>query len=182
MKNLFKLRILFIPLFVFLLVSCGKKEAERSASQSKQSKKSFSRGSYEATQELKKFAEEKGLLEDPRVKASNDAYFAVYREFTKTRKSHPDLIPFFEKSDALENLAINSKMAKDEGAYKQAMEDYKTLRTELERAAGKIPEVREIQKQLSLMQEKQTQVLCDVVAESGAEGKKLADNVRKLSR
>ena len=182
MNNLFILRVLFIPLFVFLLVSCGKKETERSTSQSKQSTKSSSRGSYEATQELKKFAEEKGLLEDPRVKASNDAYFSVYRELPKIRKSHPDLIPFFEKSDALENKAVQSKLAKDEDAYKKAMEDYKTLRSELENAANKIPEVQEIHKKLSQMREEQTTVLCDVVADSGPEGKKLADNVRKLTK
>lgn len=182
MNYLFLLRILFIPLFVFLLVSCGKNEVERSSSKSKQSTKSSSRNSFDAAQEMKKFAEEKGLLEDPRVKASNDAYFAVYREFTQIRKSHPDLIPFFEKSDALESKAIQSKLAKDESAYKQAMEDYKTLRSELENAANKIPEVREIHKKLSQMQEEQTAVLCDVVAESGAEGKKLADKVRKLSQ
>ncbi len=179
-KNLHLMRLCAVSLLILFSTSCGKTEGERSTTKSNKATRTLSRAFSDANKEMKEFAAEKGLMEDPRVKASDVAFFEAHKEITKIRKSHPDLIPFYEKSDSLENQAIKFKLAKDEEAYKKAMADYKTVRTELERAAGKLPEITEAQKQVRRVREEQTFILCDVVSESGAKGKRLADNVRKL--
>lgn len=180
MKNVKLLRILALSLLMFLCISCGKSESKRSTAKSNRASRGIYQKISNASQELEEFATEKGLMEDPRIKDSKALFFEAHKAVTQLRKSHPDLMPIYEKSDALESLAIKSSLAKDDAAYKQAMADYKVVRTELEGAANKLPEIIEAQKQVTQTREQQTLVLCDVVAESGAEGKKLADHVRKL--
>lgn len=119
-------------------------------------------------------------MNDPGVENSKARFFEAHQAVTKMRKAHPDLIPIYKKSEALQDQAIKFRLAQDEAAYQQAMKEYKTVRTQLERAANKLPEIIEARKQVTLAREEQTSVLCEVVAESGATGKKLADNVRTL--
>jgi hypothetical protein len=54
------------------------------------------------------------------------------------------------------------------------------IRMKLETAATSIPEIQTAQKKLDQISENQTFVICDVVAESGSEGEKMAENVRRL--
>lgn len=167
-----------LSLFMLLCVSCGK--TERSTTNSTKAARAISRALFDANEAMKEFATKQGLMEDPRVKAADDMFFKAHKEVTKIRKAHPDLMSIYEKSDALEEQMIQFTLNKDKAAYEQAKKDYKTVRTELERVANTLPEIIEAQRQVTKVRENQAFVLCDVVAESGAAGKKMADHVRTL--
>ena len=133
-----------------------------------------------ANQEMRSFAAKNGLMEDPRVNAADLAADAAYQEVTALRKSHPDLKAFYDESEAFKDKAVKAKLAGDDAGFKQSMADYQQTRIKLESAAAKLPEIQAAQKKMEKIAEDQTFVICDVVAESGPEGKKMAENVRKL--
>lgn len=180
MRKLPLARLLSITLLMFLCVSCGKSEEKRTTSKNKRSSSALRQKFFDAKKQMEEFAAEKNLMSDSRIANSKAQFFEAHQAVTKMRKAHPDLMPIYEKSEALQDQAIKFRLAQDEAAYQQSMKEYKTIRTQLEHAANKLPEIIEAQKQVTLAREEQTSVLCEVVAESGATGKKLADNVRTL--
>lgn len=113
----------------------------------------------DVNQELYELAKEKGQLsreavkllkkhnidpnDDAEYKAASAKAFELSQKMVKARKKNSTLKPFYKVSDEAQSKMMKAMMAKekDKEAVKKARNEYMTARTQLEKAAAKIPEL-----------------------------------------
>ena len=130
--------------------------------------------------EVNAFVQENGLEENEILLKAEETMFEMAKSFNQSRRELPELAPLYTESDALQNEAIQKKLAGDEAGYDAAMAAFRDLRSQLEQKAATLPEVKELKARLDQAEQDTARAIAGVVAEVNAEGKKLADTLTGL--
>ena len=129
--------------------------------------------------EVSKIFNKHKLYADPEYEKLQQQAFQASQEFNKTRRSHPDLIDLYSKSDAAQKRMTKAMMDGDKTASSAARKEYSQARMELEKKARTIPELLEAQKKPqeinTLMAAKRLELLASV-----PEGKPIVTKIKDL--
>lgn len=101
----------------------------------------LSREKIKLTVEISKLLRQYRFHENAEYKKLNNQAIQAAKTFNSTRRNHPSLQSYINKSDATQKKMIDATSAKDQSAAIAARREFSDARSDLEKATAAIPQL-----------------------------------------